>query len=193
MAWDRSLGQHNEWHFIRDELWQMFRQVEKKIKQTKNNEKAESQNQAEFGMLRHNVFFFCSSLPRDVLGRWTVTTVTTHQRFSNVGPFNQRHLLHLNTFIQLSSDSLFVCSVNTCTLYHFSYVAAHILFSILLIKENCGIAQSVERLPGLTFWAHFEAPPMSLSFHAGHQKVSRCHTRGESEGMCNTYASTKCE
>ena len=27
-----------------------------------------------------------------------------------------------------------------------------------------------------------------LSCHAGHQEVSKCHTRGESQGMCNvTY------
>ena len=32
-----------------------------------------------------------------------------------------------------------------------------------------------------------------LSCHAGYQEVSRCHTKGESKGMCNTYASAKCE
>ena len=123
----------------------------KKIKETKNNEKVESQNQAKFGMLRHNVHFF--SVPRCLVTSPAGEPLPQQQHINGfltqVHSINV-HLLHLNTFIQLSSDSRFVCSVNTCTLYHFSYVVAHILFSILLIKENCGIAQSVQRLPGLT-------------------------------------------
>ena len=30
-----------------------------------------------------------------------------------------------------------------------------------------------------------------IGCHAGHQEVSRCHTRGESQGMYITYASAK--
>ena len=32
-----------------------------------------------------------------------------------------------------------------------------------------------------------------ISCHAGHQEVSRCHTRGESQGTYITYVSAKCE
>ena len=32
-----------------------------------------------------------------------------------------------------------------------------------------------------------------LGSHAGHPEVGRCSTRGESQGICDTYTSTKCE
>ena len=48
----------------------------------------------------------------------------------------------------------------------------------------------VERLPGLTpilSPSNACSQVHSFSYHAGHQEVSRCHTRGESQETCNTY------
>ena len=63
------------------------------------------------------------------------------------------------------------------------------------------MAQSVERLP-----MEREVSCLSLAKtwlqvcgrdwlgrHVGCQEVGWCHTRGEFQGMCNTYASAKCE
>ena len=54
------------------------------------------------------------------------------------------------------------------------YVGGHPIESgiLTLLKDTCGEA---------------------IGCHAGHQEVSRCSTRGESQGMYIMYASTKWE
>ena len=73
-------------------------------------------------------------------------------------------------------------------------------------SSRAGVAQSVERLSGLTLWAAaaWYIPVSSptnacsqvhgrewLDCHACHQEVGRCGTRGEFPGTCTTYTSTK--
>ena len=68
-------------------------------------------------------------------------------------------------------------------------------------RSRAGIAQSIEHLACLISHCEgqhdssgFRVPPMPCRYveemahyHAGCQEVGRCHTRGESQGMCNTY------
>ena len=59
------------------------------------------------------------------------------------------------------------------------------------LSFQIGVAQSVERLLGLTLYAAEgqACRREQLSCHAGRQEVSRCCTRREYQETCNIYAS----